>query len=284
MAKSTKTLFHPYRLRLTGIYTLAIVESVLEMVYPLAIGLAINGLIEGKGMISAIPLILVWLCQAAFGGIYQLVASRLAARIYRDLADKLILQKNNSTVSDSMVVARVDMVEKVCDALIEVVPLLLRVVIGIVVSSIMLFTYNLLAGTIAVMLIVIIGLLQWWYTTYACELSERINTRRESQVSIIINRKLVSVTTHFKKITRLNVRFSDIATGTWAIADILSLVALLIMLFIIAGMEKYDAGSIFAMITYVLTLSNSLEQVPTMIEEGVYFNDVSSRVSQNITD
>lgn len=47
---------------------------------------------------------------------------------------------------------------------------------------------------------------------------------------------------------------------------------------------QYDAGSIFAMITYVLTLSNSLEQVPTMIEEGVYFNDVSSRVSQNITD
>jgi len=43
MSGSIGTIFRPYRLRLAGTYTLSLAEYVLELMYPFAIGLAING-------------------------------------------------------------------------------------------------------------------------------------------------------------------------------------------------------------------------------------------------
>ncbi|KMQ52250.1 hypothetical protein CHISP_0931 [Chitinispirillum alkaliphilum] len=212
-----------------------------------------------------------------------MVVSRLVAGIYRRLADKLVLSQRDTETSTSEVAARVDMVEKVCDALTEVVPLLLSGVVGIIVSAFMLFTYNLHAGAVAVILIVVIGLLQWRFSISALNLNEQINTRRESQVSIIEKRKKAGVTAHFKAITRLNVRFKDIETGTWAIADIFSLAALLAVLFLIAGINIYEVGSIYAMVTYVMTLTDSLEDAPYLVDEGAHFYDVSSRVAEKMT-
>ncbi len=283
MSYLTGTIFGPYRLRLAGTYTLSVAETVLELMYPFTIGLAINGLIEGNGIISVVPLVVVWLSQTVVGAVYQLIASRLVAIIYRSLAHKLVLSQRDVATSTSEVAARVDMVEKVCDALTEVVPLLLSGVVGVVVSAVMLFTYHLHAGAVAVALIIIIGLLQWWFSISALDLNERINTRRESQVNVIEKRKKTGVAAHFKAITRLNVRFMDIETGTWAIADIFSLLALLTVLFLIAGITVYDVGSIYAMVTYVMTLTDSLESAPYLVDEGAHFYDVSARVAKKMT-
>ncbi len=185
--------------------------------------------------------------------------------------------------STSEVSARVDMVEKVCDALTEVVPLLLSGVVGIVGSAVMLSIYDLRAGAVAVALIVIIGSLQWWFSIRALRLNKRINTRRESQVNVIGKPRPARVSAHFKAITRLNIRFKDTETGIWTIADIFSLAAVLAVLFLIAGIGAYDAGSIYAMVTYVMALTDSLEHAPILVDEGAHFYDVSSRVAERVT-
>ncbi|WP_018525591.1 ABC transporter six-transmembrane domain-containing protein [Alkalispirochaeta alkalica] len=282
MPRSIGTIFRPYRIGLAGTYTLAVSESVLGLMYPFTIGLAINGLMGGQGIRSVIPLVMVWLGQTLVGAIYQLVSSRVVARIYRTLADTLVLGKSEVTPSISEVAARVDMVEKVCDALTEVVPLLLNGAVGIVVSAVMLFLYDSHAGAVALALIVVIGLIQWWFGIRALHLNERINTRRESQVQVIEKRKPARVTAHFRAITRLNIRFKDIEAGTWAIADICSLIALLAVLFLIAGIGAYDVGSIYAMVTYIMTLTDSMESAPILVDEGAHFYDVSARVARTI--
>ena len=66
MSESNESLFRPYMKRLAGTYTLSFGESVLELMYPFAIGLAINGLLDGQGVVSLAPLIAIWLSQTVF--------------------------------------------------------------------------------------------------------------------------------------------------------------------------------------------------------------------------
>ncbi len=81
MPHPSRLIFRGFRLRLTGTYALSVAEYVLELMYPFAIGIAINGLLAGQGIVSVIPLAAFWLSQAAVGAIYQLVSSRLAASL-----------------------------------------------------------------------------------------------------------------------------------------------------------------------------------------------------------
>ncbi|TVR85283.1 MAG: hypothetical protein EA428_15995 [Spirochaetaceae bacterium] len=282
MSAATKAIFRPYRLRLALTYTLSVAEFVLGLMYPFTIGLAINGFLAGHGIMSIIPLAIVWLSQALVSALYQVLASRLVAKIYRNIASKLILGQPATPDSTSEIAARVTMVEQVCDALANEVPLLISGVVGIVGSAVMLFIYDLRVGVVALALIVIISLLQWWFSIRAFDLNGRINTLRESQVKVISRPAPARIRDYFRAITRLNIRFKDVETGAWSVADVFSLGAVILVLFLVTGNGALDAGSIYAMVTYVMTLTDSLENAPVLVDEGAYFYDVSLRVAEHL--
>ena len=277
----SEKLFKPYKKRLFSMYSLTFIESTIEMFYPLAIGLAINGLVNGGELRHVIPLVVLWVSQALIGALYQVFGARVVARIQRDISHTIVLSNEESAL-ESLKMARLEMLERVCDALIEVVPMFIKVLLAIVVATGMLFFYETYAGFLALGLIVAIGLSQWLYDKKATTLSENLNTKREGQLTVITSRKRPVVFSYFKKLTRLKVKYSDAAATTWAVTDIMSLVALLVMLWLIAGMGVRDVGTIFAMVTYVVTLSDALEQVPTMIEERAYVSDVTKRLNASL--
>ncbi len=97
---------------------------------------------------------------------------------------------------------------------------------------------------------------------------------------VIAKPKPSPVTAYFRRITRLNVWFNDTATVTWSITDIFSLAAVLSVLFLVTGIGSYDAGSIYAIVTYVMTLTDSLENAPVLVDEGAHFFDVASRIAE----
>lgn len=281
MTQKSTSLFKPYTFKLGLIYLFSIAESCLEMMYPLAIGIAINGLINNQGMVSMLMLSLVWLSQALVGAIYPLLASRYAATILKDFTEKII-QSHDSSLSESTLIARVDMVEKVCDSLVEVVPSLLSGMIGIVLSTFMLFIFSFESGFLALVLITIIGGLQVYYSRKASHLSEQINTHKESQVNVFMKRQSADIRAYISRLTKIKIKFNDIATSVWAISDIVSLIVLLSLLVLIASMNQNDLGSIFAMVTYVMLLSDSLERAPILIEKIAHVYDVYERLSASI--
>ncbi|SIQ11539.1 ABC transporter transmembrane region [Alkalispirochaeta americana] len=284
MSAATRVLFHPYRFRLAFTYTLSVTEFVLGLLYPFTIGLAINGFLDGRGIISIAPLTAVWLLQAAFSALYQITASRLFAKIYRTIAGKLILGEQNTPDTTSEIAARVIMVEKICDALADEVPLLISGIVGIFGSAVMLFLYDLRVGAVAAALIVIIALLQWWFSIRAVDLNERINTLRESHVKVISQPAPARIRDYFRAITRLNIRFKDVETGAWSIADVFSLGAVVLVLFLVTRNSTFDVGSIYAMVAYVMTLTDSLENAPDLVDEGAHFYDVSLRIATQLRE
>lgn len=280
MAEAARGVLYPYRVRLVLVYALSLVEFVLELLYPFTIGIAINGFLEGRGIGSVVPLTVVWLLQSAVGALYQITSSRLIANIHRTVSGEMILRERTSPDSTSEVAARVTMVEAACEALADVVPMLLSGVVGIVGSVVMLFVFDRRAGAVAVVLVVVVALLQWWFSVHAVDLNRRINSLKETQVAVIATRKRPHVVDYLRAITRLNVRFKDVETGVWTFADLFALAAVVLVLYLVAGEGAYNAGSIYAMITYVMTLTDSLENAPILVDEGAHFADVAARVAE----
>ncbi len=279
MSARATALFRPDRLRLGITYTLSLGEFVLELMYPFTIGLAIDGFLGGRGFTSIIPLAAVWGAQSAVGALYQISASRTVARIYRRVCGDLVLQGDRTPDATSEVAARVNMVEKVCEALSDVVPMLLSAFVTIAGSTIMLFLFDVRAGLVALSLILIIGLLQWWFSVHALDLNGKINTLRESQVTVLRATGATRVRDYLRALTRLNVRFKDLETGVWTIADVFALLAIAVVLYLVAGAGAYNAGAIYAMVTYIMSLTDSLESAPVLVDEAAHFSDVVSRVA-----
>ncbi|TVQ23162.1 MAG: hypothetical protein EA383_14515 [Spirochaetaceae bacterium] len=282
MPAAAKTVFRPYRRRLVFTYTLSLTEFILELMYPFTIGLAINGFIAGEGLVSIVPLTAVWIAQSAVGAFYQMGAARMVARIYTDISGRLALRDRVSQDATSEVAARVTMVENVGYALADVVPMLIGGIVTIVGSTVMLFLFDLRAGIVALALVAIIAGLQWWFSVRAVDLNQKINTLRESQVSVVVSAIPARITDYLRALTRLKVKFKDVETGVWTMADVFALAAILVVLYLVAGDGAYNAGAIYSMVAYVMNLTDSLENAPILVDEGAHLYDVASRVAAEV--
>lgn len=287
MPSTNNSLFRPYGLKLLGTYSLTTIEFLLELMYPFTIGVAINGLLAGQGIISVMPLVVVWVSQLLVGAIYQMVSARVVASIYRSLATKVTqipqpLTDDLEISSTSKMSARVDMVEKICEALADVVPLFLSGLVGIIGSIGFLFLYDVRAGWIALGLVGTIAIIQLGFGKRVLVINEQLNNQRESQVHLIESRDKSALANHFRAITRFTIGFKDLEAGTWSLSDVVSLGAVLAVLYIITQGGLYNPGSIYAAITYIMTLSDSLEHAPTLVDEWAHFTDVTDRIKNEL--
>jgi len=288
MQTNTNSLFRPYSFKLLGVYSLKTLEYLLELMYPFAIGLAINGLLVGRVIDSLLPLTLLWLGQVTIGLAYQLISARFFAGMYYTLAEKVSLvgmnvqPKQEEIASTSKMNARIDMVEKVCEALADVVPLILNGFIGVLGSMIFLFFYDTRAGLVALGLVGSISLIQLRFGRKAFSINSDLNNQRESQVYLIQQRKKKAIARHLKTIGHLTVKFKDLQARTWTGADIFSLGAVLSVLYIITPDSVSNPGSIYAAVTYIITITDSLELAPTLVDELTHLFDVSDRIRQEL--
>ena len=284
MATPLMRILHPYRRRILITYLVSLGEFTLELLYPFAIGVAINGLLLRNDPRSLIPLAAIWLMQIAVGVIYQLTAARLFSTLHRRTATSLTHEQRARDISTSEVAGRVEMVQEVFDALNEIVPAVLRGAVGILGSIAMLFYYDLHAGAIAVGALIPIGMMQHWYGKRAGLINARLNDLRERQVDTVAKPTIARLTTHFRAVARARVQLSDTETTTWAISDLFALAAVIAVLWTTTHGGTHEPGSLYAVITYLITLSDSLETVPTLVDETTYFHDVSSRISDQLDD
>ena len=77
------------RLQISFTYLLTLIENALELMYPWAIGVAINGLLVDNWQL-AIPLIVIWLIHIIVGGFRQIYDTRLFSRLYARMATDII--------------------------------------------------------------------------------------------------------------------------------------------------------------------------------------------------
>ena len=281
LSPTSETLFdnvRPYRGRIGLTYCLTLAENVFGLLYPFAIGLAINELIAGEGWSSLVPFAGVWLAHIVTGALRQYYDTRLFSRIYGEVAGGMIVRQRTAGVTTGEVTARSTMAREAVDFFEIEIPTVITVAISLFGGIGMLFYYQFIAGLIMAVLLVPVAGLQFVYGRRMHAFNVRLNDRREREVDVIEDGRRGRVRAHFRALAKWRIMISDAQVRVWSSVELMSLVAVMIVTLQLTAEPGIQAGDVFALLSYVFSVLAAFDQAPIIVEQIARLIDIRRRV------
>ena len=267
-----------FRGRMSATIGLVVVESVIDLLFPLAIGLAINGLladeIDGLIMLGGLGV-----AALVIGSIRRFVDTRIYACIYETVAAELVAREHRHGVATSAISARTGLLRELVEFLENSMPESIAAIIGTV--GVLVVIAGLDLGVFVACLL-LVGLMA---ATYALTgrrnlaLNRGYNDELERQVSVIGRRDAAKIGRHFRDLMRWNRRLSDLETWNFVVIW-LGVIALLLyapIRVIEPGSTEY--GYAFAAILYVFQFVEAVVALPLYVQQLIRLREISDRLS-----
>lgn len=268
-----------HRLKILATYVVLGIESVLDLLYPLLIGIAINGLLVGD-IYALVPLAAVWLIHILIGAARQLYDTRLFSRIFTAIAADLAQQKGANDVRLSHVSAHLDMAEEVVEFFEFDVPAIATALVALLGAMGLMFFYDAIAGVIVVCLIIPAFIIFTWLARRSFRLNGVLNNQHERQVQTVASGLTSRIGLHFSRVRKMRVALSNAEAFAWSGMEVITLLATLAVIAQLASVPGASAGSIFAGTAYMLRIIAELDRVPELIQRGALLLDIRRRLNR----
>ena len=277
--KSTPALeaLRPFRGRITVTYVLNAVEDLLELSYPWATGLAIDGLIEGRWIETA-PIITAWLLRMAIGTFRKMYDTRVYTAVYNAIVTETILRQKKAGVKTTGLAARSAMAREFVTFFERDVPIIATAIIGVVGSAAILFYYDLIIGAVVSLLFLPVYLINRIYSRHVLKLNTALNNQLESEVQIIERNEAGALKKHYEDVRGWRIKLSDAEAKNWGTIEILSIFAFVAVLARSTYLPDTGAGDIFAILSYVWRLMENLDHVPEIVQQLSRLIDIRKRI------
>src|SRR3712207_836259 len=198
----------PFRWRISLTYILTVIEDLLELSYPWATGVAIDGLLDHNFWLAA-PIIVAWTLRSAIGLFRQMYDTRLYADVYNSIVTETILRQRRAGIKATSVAARSAMSRDFVTFFEKDVPVVVTSIIGIVGSAAILFYYDLIIGAVTASLFIPVSLVNRGYMRRSLMLNEGLNNQLEQEVQVIEIAEQEPIRRHFDQVRCWRVKLSD---------------------------------------------------------------------------
>lgn len=253
-----------HRPQLALTYGLTTIEIVFDLLYPFAIGLAINGLLTDNLMLL-LPLPAIWLSHTLSAYLRQRFDTRLFTKIFAIIATRTTLEQRAAGETTSGIAARTGMAEEVVEFMERDVPEAMMALVGLFGGALMLATYDWLSGALLAMLLLPATYLYWRFGHMAYRLEHRFNNRSEIEVDRIERGSAGSIRRHFRNLARWRVRISDAEANTWSRLELLTMAVFITLLVRLTSLPDLIAGDIFAAVAYALAYVDAQDTLPQRV-------------------
>lgn len=281
---TVKGLFQAHRARLLATYALFTVENLLKLAQPLAIGLAINGLLAGTygGLLVFAAQHLVHLVVSRGRQRYD---TRVFNDVYSGLATRLITQQRERRVDVSTVAARSALARSYIEFLELYVPLVIRAAFSIVGALVMLGWYDWTLAPLCLALLAPATLLNVVYSRRTLRLNRRLNDQLEEEVQVIERHEPAEVRRHFDELGKWRIRLSDAEATNFCQME------LFVLAVMVGALVKFcwgsvpdggplpQPGDVFAVFRYVMLFMMGLDSVPRVVAQWSRLRDVCARIA-----
>jgi ABC-type multidrug transport system fused ATPase/permease subunit len=267
----------PFRWKIGLTYTLTFLEDLLELSYPWATGLAINGLLDHDYLL-ALPIVIAWSARSAIGLFRQMYDTRIYTRIYNAIVEDTILRQRRAGFRSTQVAARSAMSRDFVTFFEKDVPVVVSALIGIFGSAAILFWYDLIIGAITALLFIPVFLVNRIYVRVTLRLNEGLNTQLEQEVQAIEKAEPEPVRHHFEQLRCWRVRLSDAEAYNWTFIEVLSIFVFVAVLVRATYLPSTETGDIFAILVYVWRLMENLDHVPQILQQITRLQDIRKRI------
>ncbi|MFL5036340.1 MAG: ABC transporter six-transmembrane domain-containing protein [Microvirga sp.] len=267
----------PFRWKIALTYALTLVEDLLELSYPWATGVAINGLIEHDYKL-ALPIVIAWSLRSAIGLFRQMYDTRVYTRVYNTIVEATILRQRRGGVRATNVAARSAMSRDFVTFFEKDVPVVVAAIIGIFGSAIILFWYDFVIGAVTSLLFLPVLIVNRIYVRVTLRLNEGLNNQLEHEVQAIDKAEPGPIRHHFEEVRCWRVRLSDAEAYNWTFIEVLSIFVFVAVLVRATYLPDTDTGDIFAILVYVWRFMENLDHVPQIVQQLTRLHDIRKRI------
>jgi ABC-type multidrug transport system fused ATPase/permease subunit len=276
-ARSVAETIRPFRWRIALTYALTVIEDLLELSYPWATGLAINGLLAQDYRMIA-PVMIAWVLHTAIGCARQMYDTRLYTEVYNTVVIDTVLRQRHSGIEPTKVAARSAMSREFVTFFEKDMPVVLNTTVGIFGSAAILFHYDLVIGVVAALLFIPVAIINCRYMRRSLMLNQGLNNQLEDEVQVIEGAQEGAVIRHFAEVRAWRIKLSDADAFNWTAIEGLSVVVFLLVLLRVAHLSNTDVGTIFAIFVYVWRLMENLDMTPQIVQQLMRLKDIRHRI------
>ena len=266
------------RLSIAGTYGLTLLENLCMLAYPALTGWAVDGLLKNsyRGLTALIG---VWLVHLVVAFVRQRVDTRVFVGLFARLAVLTVAEQQRLGHGTSVVSARVEMMRDMVGFFEADVPAMVSQVVTVIGSLVMLFTYDLEAGFIAMAVLLPMGLVNAWYWRRARHLHRGLNDQIEREIEDIEAARPLRLRRHFGRVRRWQVQLSDSESWTWTVTELATIVALVVLLIDFTRSPMFSAGAIYAVLAYVFDYLQGLDHAPAVVNSFARLGDIRARLA-----
>lgn len=259
-------------------YALTVGENVLDLLWPFAIGLAIDGLLDGTwtGVGAFVALLLT---HTAVGFVRQRYQSRTFNPLYAGVAAELVARQRGAGVDMASVSGRTELVAEYIEFLDVDIPVSIAAGFTVVGSLGMLFVYDPLVGVVAAALAVPVTLLNRRLMARSGDIYRELNDLAEIEVDVIRRGHRNESRRHFGMVGRRWVRLSDTEAASWGIVEVLG-VGLWVLTLVRVTSGTIEVGEVIAMIAYVAFYTAGFDEVPGVLQRLTRLRDIKRRLDE----
>ena len=275
--RSAAEAIRPFRRRISLTYALTVIEDLLELSYPWATGLAINGLLAHDYKM-AVPVMIAWMLHTAVGSGRQMYDTRLYTEVYNAIVVDTVLRQRQVGIEPTAVAARSTMSREFVTFFEKDMPVVINAVVGIVGSAAILFYYDLVIGAVVTLLFVPVAAINRNYMRLSLTLNASLNNQLEQEVKVIDGAQPQAVMGHFAEVRAWRIKLSDADARNWTVIEVLSMLVFVLVLLRVAYLPNPEAGTIFAMFFYVWRLMEKLDLSPQIVQQLMRLQDIRRRI------
>ncbi len=272
-----RAIFRAHRGRILFTYALFALENLVGLAGPLALGLAINGLLQRSwaGLVLFASQHALWVALATFRRAYD---TRTFTAVYGELAARLVLLQRQEAVAVSQVAARSALSREIVDFFERDLPFVLHTLCGVAGAVLMLALIEWRVVPLCLALLVPLALFSLVYGRKTLALNRGLHDQLEAEVNVIEQGGPAAVREHYAALARWRVWLSDWdAIGFAGMQSLL--LALLAAALVLGCGDGGSAGHVATVVGYVQVFALGLLNVPALVEQLGRLRDVARRVS-----
>ena len=269
------SIFVTYKWKISFTLVLVWLESLVILLFPLFIGYAIDGLLEGS-YVGIQQLAALGVGELIIGSARRFYDTRIYSGIYRDLAFTTV--ERDKVSSTSTLSARVTMLKELVEFFEVSFPDLIVSTVSVVGTVVILYSlnFNTFLGCVGLLFLIVavFGLTSKKTISY----NYHYNNAMEKQVTVVEKRKMPSVKKYLKELMSWNIRLSDIETLNFGIIW-LGMIALIIFSIydsVTQGVLTY--GAIFSVVMYVFEFEDEATELPELYQQWLRLREISKRL------
>ena len=224
--------------------------------------------------------VLVYLLNLAGGTLSRLASGRIYAKIYAELATRVITSSKKKGQPMSIMLAHAELARDYITFLKERLPEVTWQISATFGAIIALFFYDWRIAAVCLVVIFPMVVINTYYRKHVVRYYKQINDTREDVYKVFEDKDTSKIRDHYFSMVKPQRKIALWNALDYSVIKFILMIIFIVVLFICVDVDNFSTGKIYSVVAYLWTFISSTEYLPTLMESMTSVRELSSRLKE----